>query len=516
MPEVSSSDQRDLNLSAGERDRLRGWGHFAEFQCRRLRIRTWRFIDWFWQFAQPPYNFPMFAGFGFLILGLAMIAYSLKDPWYQVPVRLHAAELVDQSDLPPTRRVPDGMVAETKRSKFENPCKAVIVCVLCWAGFTVVRREFAARSRAHAFGILAAMGLTVGLAFAHLVVVDDPDVSHLAAWMYAQHDGLSWYGGDIYTSREYEIPGGGYDILVKDPPKFLAVITPPYLNFDISTLGDFLTWAGLCHSFWIFIGKGWASLMMGSLLLLVGVLCTRQPGQTRGLSGETVTWVLIRVALILVPWIGVVCGRSLWVASALANAQSQYEAGEHSAALESMRVYREIMPCLAYDSGLMVQEGVLENLLGVDSDRARFAQAFLLESDGYSERAQQAYLQLMDSSEQCVAREAARYVLRRAIVHFNAGEESIALDLTERFRLNYPCMPKAAYLRMLIAVRADDFDQAQGCLQAIYASVQPVGMPESRGYKTSGHQHLAQLAFDRGDVIEMRRQAVYRMEQQPK
>ncbi|MFN3190551.1 MAG: hypothetical protein ACE361_08510 [Aureliella sp.] len=490
------------------------------------RLRSWALRKWEAQWkacyekarelATSGINAPLLAGLGFLFLGLLLILISVKDPWYQVPVRLKAATKLDQSDKLPTRRVPDKLEAVITTSKFEYPCKAIVVVSITAAAVYIVRSKLSAVGRAQALGTLSAVCLTVGLAFSHLVIVDDPEVSHLAAWMFMQHDGLSWYGGDTYTSREYEIPGGAYDILMKDPPKFLAAITPPYVNFDIATLGDFLTWAGLCHAFWIFMGKGWASMMLGSLLLMVGVLCTRKPGQTRGLSNDIVLWVLFRAALILIPWIGIVSARSLYVATKLATAQDYYEAGEHAQALETMRAYRSYMPCLAYDSGLMVQEGILENLLQIESDRARFAEAFVLESHGYAERSQRIYLELMDSDEPCVAREAARYVLRRAIIHYNSGEESIALKLVERFRLEYPCMPKASYLRLLLAVRADDIVMAQHCLQEIYASVAPVGMPESRGYLTSGHQHLAQLAFDQGDLVETRRQVVYRMEQQPK
>ncbi|MEM8733825.1 MAG: hypothetical protein AAGG44_06375 [Planctomycetota bacterium] len=521
-----AADGAEAATQSLRRDALDWAGALADRRPVLGRLRSWGLRKWDSQWhayyekakelATSGINVPLLAGLGFLFLGLLLVLVSVKDPWYQVPVRLKAAASVDQSDKLPTRRVPDKLEAEITTSKFEFPCKAIIVVSITATAVYVVRAKLSAVARAHALGTLSAICLTVGLAFAHLVIVDDPEVSHLGAWMFMQHDGLSWYGGDTYTSREYEIPGGAYDILMKDPPKFLAAITPPYVNFDIATLGDFLTWAGLCHAFWIFMGKGWASMMMGALLLMVGVLCTRKPGQTRGLSNDIVLWVLVRAALILIPWIGIVTARSLYVATKLASAQEFYEAGEHAKALETMRVYRRYMPCLAYDSGLMVQEGILENLLHIESDRARFAEAFMLESNGYPEQSQRMYLELMDSKEQCVAREAARYVLRRAIIHYNSGEESVALKLVERFRLEYPCMPKASYLRLLLAVRADDIVMAQHCLQEIYASVAPVGMPESRGYRTSGHQHLAQLAFDLGDLVETRRQVVYRMEQQPK
>ena len=121
----------------------------------------------------------------------------------------------------------------------------------------------------------------------------------------------------------------------------------------------------------------------------------------------------------------------------------------------------------------------------------------------------------MDSQLTCVAREAARSYFRRAIINYNSGAESVSLNILEEFRLRYPVMPKANYLRLLIAVRADDFDTAQQCLQEIYAVVRDIGIPEARGYLTSGHQHLAQLSFDQDDLVEVRRQVVFRAEQQP-
>ena len=463
----------------------------------------------------PPYNIPLLAGICFLLLGLGLVVTSIKSTWYRVPVSLSAAPVVDQSEVVETKRIPRGMQVTSIDSKYEYWCKLVIVLSLVAAAVYIARHRFQAIPRAQALGTVAAIGLTVGLAFAHLVIVDEPELSHMAAWIYSQHDGLAWYGGDIYTGREYEVPGGAFDILVKDPPKFLGVVAPPYFDTDLSIINDYLTWSGLCFSFWVFMGRGWASMMLGSLLLLVGVLCTRKPGTPRGLSSEVVIWVMIRAAFIVVPWLVIVSGRAWMVASSVAEARTKYEQGEYLASLNVMRNYRKFMPVLEFDSGLLLQEGMLEHLLERDTDRARFAEAFLLESNGYPARAEQIYQELMDSQLTCVAREAARSYFRRAIINYNSGEESVSLNILEEFRLRYPVMPKANYLRLLIAVRADDFDTAQQCLQEIYAVVRDIGIPEARGYLTSGHQHLAQLSFDQDDLVEVRRQVVFRAEQQP-
>lgn len=465
---------------------------------------------------KPPYNLPMLVGLGFIGLGLLLILTSFRDPWYSIPVALDPAPIVDQSDVLPTKKIPRTMVVTTTTSKFEYPCKVVLTLAFVYAGVRIVLSKWRAFPRAQALGQFSAICLAVGLLFSHLVIVDEPELSHMAAWIWSQHDGLAWYGGDIYTSREFEVPGGAYEILMKDPPKFLSVVSPPYFDLDLATLNDFLTWAGLCFAFWVFMGKGWASMMMGSLLLTTGVLCTREPGKTRGLSNEVVIWVMIRLTLIVCPWIFFVTGRSLLVANTINKAQAAYMDGDYEKSLELMKDYRWYMPCLAYDSGLLLQEGILEHSLNRDTDRAKFAKAFYLESDGYPEKAEKIYRKLMDSKLECVAREASRYFFRRAIINYNAGEEHVCLQQLKLFTAKFPCMPKACYLRLLIAVRADDFDTAQRSLQEIYAVVRNVGIPEARGYCTSGHQHLAQLAFDKNDTIEVRRQAVYRAEQQAK
>lgn len=472
-------------------------------------------------FLFQPWNLPLLAGLAFVALGLLLMIWSIKSPWYKIPHQLEQAQVTDefeleQSKLPPTRRKPDLMTVQSLTSKFEFPAKAVLVVTLCTAGIYIVRSRFRAAQRANALGAVASIGLIVGLSFAHLVIVDEPELSHTAAWIYSQHDELAWYGGDIYTSREYEIPGGAYDIMMKDSPRFIAVVTPPYVDLDLASINDFLTWAGMCPAFWCFVSKGWSSMMLGCLLLFVGVLCTRTPGKTRGLSKEIVQSVMIRAGLIFTPWFVVITGRALLVAWTLDAAQDAYERGDVDRSLQTMQAYRYYMPCLEYDSGLMLQEGILEYSSGVAGDRANFAEAFLLEANGCPLQAEKIYFKLMDSKLNCVARESARYVLRRAIINFNAGEEEDALQLVEAFRQRYPYMPKAAYLRLLLAVRADDFAMAQHCLQEIYAVVRSVGIPEARGYCTSGHQHLAQLAYDQGDLVETRRQIIYRAEQQPK
>ncbi|MEM9411032.1 MAG: hypothetical protein AAGA30_07960 [Planctomycetota bacterium] len=458
----------------------------------------------------------MIVGLGFAALGLLFILISFREPWYSIPVALDPSPIVDQSDKLPTKQLPRTMVATTQTSKFEFPCKAILAVAFCLAGIRIVRNKWQAFPRAQALGQFSAICLAVGLSFCHLVIVDEPELSHMASWIWSQHDGLAWYGGDIYTSREYEVPGGAYDILMKDPPKFLNVVSPPYFDLDLATINDYLTWAGLCYAFWVFMGKGWAYMMLGSLLLMVGVLSTREPGHTRGLSNKIVIWVMVRSALIIIPWIAIVTLRALLVAHTIESAQAAYMDGNYVQSLNLMKQYQQYMPCLEYDSGLLLQEGILEHSLGRDTDHARFAKAYYLENDGYPARAEKIYLDLMDSRHQCVAREAARYFFRRAIINYNAGEHEVCLNQLKLFRAKFPCMPKACYLRLLIAVRADDFEMAQQSLQEIYAVVRNIGIPEARGYCTSGHQHLAQLAFDQNDVVETRRQAVYRAEQQPK
>ena len=214
------------------------------FGLRQTFKRKWypvcrEYTLWIWDLVVPPYNIPLLAGLGFLALGLLLVMVSVKDPWYQVPVYLRNAPVVDQSDKLPTRRVPDKLEAVIQTSKFEYPCKALVVVSLTAAAVYIVRHRFEALPRAQALGTVAAVCMTIGLAFCHLVIVDDPEVSHLGAWMFMQHDGLSWYGGDTYTSREYEIHGGAWEVGIKDPPKFMAAITPPYVDFEIATLGGF-------------------------------------------------------------------------------------------------------------------------------------------------------------------------------------------------------------------------------------------------------------------------------------
>lgn len=449
---------------------------------------------WLWGWIQAP-NLPVLAGVGILTLGLLMVLLSLKAPWYRVPADIDAAgELVYATAVS------------------EKPLKAIFALGLLTGIGIALYHWFKPIRRGQSLFSIGVLGFLIGLIFAHLVVVDEAALSHQAAWVVSQHDGLTWLGGDIYTAREYEPAGGGLDLMIKDPPQILGVVPLPHRSADLAILHDWFEWMGLGSPFTTFKVKGWGFLMVGSIFVMVGAMATRRSQSDDQLSPALVSFGLRAAGLPVLLFLSFVGTRAWLAAGALQDARALGDNARYAEAAQRIERAMKHLPCIGYDTGLLLQLGLYHYQSRQITPAARYFRAVRLESANLKTQAEAIYASLTNASHEAIRREAHRALFRLGIIDFNSGQETEALRLTEAFIQAFPALPKARYVRFLLAMRLGEVDVAYQCHRDLYTIAKGIGLGEKRAYLSSGHQHLGELAFSQGDYHEAWQQFVYRIQ----
>lgn len=437
----------------------------------------------------------MLSGIGIALLGLLMLVLALKGPWYQVPLSI---------DM-------DGELTFSS-SRWEMPFKAAIFFLTGVGLLACLWRWRDALLRARVLFSIGLSGFFGGLFFSHLTVVNEAELSHRASWILSQHDNLTWLGGDIYTAREYEQVGGGMDLMAKDPQQILGSVPLPYRSPDLGTLHDFFDWMGLGAPFTTFKGKGWGFLMVGSILVMVGSLATRLPGEYDRMASSAVSFGIRSAGMVSIVYFVFIATRVSIASVALENARDYGDDANYPEAVACMETAKRTMPCLRFDTSMILQQGLFEYQNRRETPAADYYRAVVLESANFKTQAEQIYIDLTESFDEGVRREALRALFRLGIVDFNSGQEMAALRRTESLINEFPVLPKAHYVRLLLAVRLGQKDVAFHTLKKLYTVSSGIGLSEKRSYLSSSHQHLADLAYSAGDYHEAWQQSVKRVE----
>ncbi|MEZ5327909.1 MAG: hypothetical protein R3F19_22925 [Verrucomicrobiales bacterium] len=437
----------------------------------------------------------MLAGVGIAALGALMLVQGLKGPWYRVPLSIGE----------------DGDLIYSK-SMWEMPLKAVLCGVVFLSLGIWLRRWRDVLLRAKVFYSIGLAAFVVGLTFSHLTIVNEGELSHRAAWILSQHDNLTWLGGDIYTAREYEQVGGGLDLMAKDPQQILGSVPLPYFSVDLGSLHDFFDWMGLGSPFTTFKGKGWGFLMVGAIFTMVGALATRLPGARDRLASQVVSFGVRSTGIAMICCFVAVGARVAVAAKALENAREFGDDADYPAAVASMEWAKRVMPCLHFDTSMIAQQGLYEHQNRRETPAANYYRALVLETGNFKTQAESIYIDLTESADEPVRREALRALFRLGIIDFNSGQEMAALRRTESLLTEFPALPKALYVRLLLAVRLGQKDEAFASLKRLYTVAGGIDLSEKRSYLSSGHQHLIDLAYSAGDYHEAWKQSVNRVE----
>ncbi len=321
-----------------------------------------------------------------------------------------------------------------------------------------------------------------------------------AAWLQAQHESLARLTGDIYTSQEEKDIFWRQRVAIVDRPLDSAVVTLPDWapeTFGWSRLVEMVEWYGSSPWFVVFVRKGWALALAGSLMVLcalaregVGDACSYAIGLIRYAGRFT----LMGLVLSLVP--------TLTAGGLLARAKEAAQRGDRAEALRALREAAWCMPAISQDGRFVLQTGLLENALGQETAEAQFYRARVREDRGFVHQAGDTYLAILsiDSGSSVLKRECIKALLRQAINASNSGESETAGDLFAKILNADPCNLKANYALQLACLRRGDAE-ALARLQTRMAQVyRYFNTPTKEVILADGYESLAYVKFQSGDA----------------
>jgi len=434
---------------------------------------------------------PSLLASGISLLGFAFILGALLKPWYRVP------ETFTQGLL------------QWISSPWEWAGKAALLLLIFCCFIKTLQRIRANKnslflSIASAQIFLGIGALLIAVLFTHFVLTQDTSTAGQAAWVRSQYDSLTWFGGDIYTAREFEL-SGTREIMVKDPPQLLSIIPLPYFAFDLALIGDLLRWSGLNENFWFFLRSGWGLLGAAGIFLIVGGLSYRAKKTERGFNKKISAqlWKQGGLAILFISCL--VCTRVYFSAKALSSARDYGDKAQHQKALNSLQRAHFFLPALKADSGLILQEGIYHSALTALQQNSKAHPSVALyrglqqESLGQGTLAEQNYQQLLfEDIPLRYKREALRALLRRAIDNYNSGNEESARRTCDTIVSRSSALPKLLYLQMLLELQRADYPAAHEKLTAMQDIFSGIQIPLSKAVMASGRAQLAKLSYQQG------------------
>jgi hypothetical protein len=155
------------------------------------------------------------------------------------------------------------------------------------------------------------------------------------------------------------------------------------------------------------------------------------------------------------------------------------------------------LPVLAYETDFIYQRGWLEHKCGSDTPAALFASAWQNEQGNFDEVAKQEYEELLGPEIPCPVRsEAFRGLLRRAIQDFNSGLTGRADETLPKLAAIDPSSLTVLYGLQMTDLRGNRLAALRHNLAQFTAIYRVYQSPEKDAVLASGHQRLAELAFD--------------------
>lgn len=367
------------------------------------------------------------------VLGYALLCAAALLPWFRVP----EAQMIN-----------GGVTIVGAEPHVTILFKAL--CLLTVAAIALARRF--TRSRI-VMARLITLLLVALLHFPYCVMVWSPAVATQAAWLQAQHESMSWLGGDIYGEQEIKDVDFKRHVDVADAEMTVAAFPLPAWSistFQWSRLPELVESLGYSNRFCQFVSKGWFVALAGAAFALVP-LCRGARGFRfpvfHAIGRTGLTSLVAAVALALTP---------IFVTGAiLAASREAAQRGEYEASWQALQRAARMLPAIQEDTDFLIQQGILEARLGQPTAAAALYRATILDRQGSSAPAREAFNALVanEPADSAVHREAVSALLRSSIRALNSGQAEEAVATLACVLAHDPCNVKALYTLQLACLR---------------------------------------------------------------
>jgi len=422
---------------------------------------------------------------GVLAIGIFCLALSTSKHWWILPIDCLPASA--KSDAWQVSTIEPWVVPYFKFGSL---------------GLLVVCLVLLLTQRWHRAGVvLTSFWAALLLSFPYWTIVAEPTLAAQANWLQAQHENLTWLGGDLSTGFEYQNHPNRARTSIVSTPRRLSVVPMPHWSLTDLNPGYFqelLEWLGYTNTFCEFVRRGWFLACLGTMAAWLYACVGRGKVRSRYVSlGLRVFGGTVAVGSICI-WISpLACSRHL-------NSAAHHTArGQYYAALDQLQQSARLVPALAEDTYYVAQLGLLQHLTGNHSaPAARLYQAHLLERAGRLEQASAGYRVLTKTlpALTAVRREACRALLRSAISAYNSAAYEKA---SERFRAVLavePCNVKAIYSLSLIALRHHNRWELENFTRHQYAIYACFQFANKKVILADAQRQRLMLALDQHDV----------------
>jgi hypothetical protein len=434
------------------------------------------------RFALATFHLPKIAARLAGLIGLLALVACLFCPWFSVPFGADAGagRIVVEQQTDPIAWLFRGLAAVI-----------IVVAVM----FVWKSPEWPRRCETLFVGWWVAL-----LFFPYCISVWCPAIAGEASWLQGQHESLTSPSGDIYLSQERRDTVLRNKVSVVNQPIGSEVARFPEGGLRRLTWGriaEASEWFGMSGWWSTFLRRGWVFAMIGTTLIL-GALCRENNDGSlaaalrvlRHGAGATVAV----ASLALLPIAGA------WIL--LDQAKGAAQRGDNRTALHALTFAARLLPSVREDGYFVLQKGLLENTLEMDTAEAEFYRATLLEEQGFRLQAEDAYLTILSDPElpRALHREAAKSLLRRATNAFNSGEINAASGLLNGVLSADPCNLNANHALQLACLRRGDLAELNRLRDLMKDTYQYFNTPGKESPLADASENLAIGYYSVGDL----------------